>query len=281
MKRFAVFFAFLLMVPFFCCAFSKVESTGKNALILMSLEEEQQLGAESYNEILKESTISKNATYNKRLETVAKRLIEAVGTDAPEGTEWEYNVIEDDQVNAFAVPGGKIAVYSGLMAIASDDELAYVVGHELGHVTARHGAQRMSQETVISLVGSLVQGSLKSDRSQAIFSIAYGLGSEYGLVLPYSRKNEYEADDLGSLYAARAGYNPDGGLSMLKKLKELGGSSSVPEWLSTHPLDDNRIQKLQQLYERNVAEYKKAAEAQKAQEAKNTKNNKNSKGKRR
>lgn len=264
MKRLSVIIALLIAVPFFCCAYSKVESTGKNALILMSLEEEQQLGTESYNEILKESKLSTNVTYNKRLDEVAKRLIQAVGKDAPEGTQWEYHVIEDEQVNAFAVPGGKIAVYSGLMAIASDEELAYVVGHELGHVTARHGAQRMSQQAVISLVGSVVQSSMKSDTSAALFSVAYGLGSEYGIVLPYSRQNEYEADNLGSLYAARAGYNPDGGLSMLQKLKSLsGGGNSMPEWLSTHPLDDNRIAKLKELYQRNTEEYKKATSVKK------------------
>ena len=149
------------------------------------------------------------------------------------------------------------------MAIASDEELAYVVGHELGHVTARHGAQRMSQQAVISAVGSLAQGAMKSDTSAALFSVAYGLGSEYGVILPYSRQNEYEADDLGSLYAARAGYNPDGGISMLQKLKTLSGSSSMPEWLSTHPLDDNRIAKIKELYKRNTEEYKKAISAKK------------------
>lgn len=263
MRKFTLVIALLIAVHFLGCAYSKVESTGKNALILMSLEEEQQLGTESYNEILKESKLSTNVTYNKRLNEISERLIKAVGKDAPEGTKWEYHVIEDEQVNAFAVPGGKIAVYSGLMAIASDDELAYVVGHELGHVTARHGAQRMSQQTVISLVGSLVQSSMKTERSAMLFSVAYGLGSEYGIVLPYSRQNEYEADDLGSLYAARAGYNPDGGISMLEKLKSLSGGSSMPEWLSTHPLDDNRIAKIKGLYKRNSEEYKKALAANK------------------
>ncbi|NLK45220.1 MAG: M48 family metallopeptidase [Treponema sp.] len=258
MKRLAVVISILLAAQISCFAFSKVESTGKNAFILMTPAEEQQLGTEAYNEILKECKLSTNADYNRRLDEIAKRLIVSVGKDAPEGTKWEYHVIEDEQVNAFAVPGGKIAVYSGLMAIASDEELAYVVGHELGHITARHGAQRMSQQSVISLVGALVQNSLKSEKSATLFSVAYGIGSEYGVVLPYSRKNEYEADDLGSLYAARAGYNPEGGITMLNKLKSLSGSSVVPEWLSTHPLDDNRIAKLQTLYQRNVEEYKKA-----------------------
>lgn len=259
MKKIAGVLALCFCIPFFCSAFSKVESTGKNALILMSLSEEQQLGRESYAEILKESKLSTNAEYNERLNRIATRLIASVGKEAPAGTVWEYHVIEDETVNAFALPGGQFAVYSGLMKIANDDELAYVIGHELGHVTARHGAQRMSQQAVISMAGQLAQGMFDTSSKQQIFAIAYGLGSQVGATLPFSRSNEYEADDLGSRYAAQAGYHPDGGLTMLEKLMKLSGSNgNGSDWLSTHPADTKRIAQLKNLYSRNKSIYEKA-----------------------
>lgn len=258
MKKIAGVLALCFCIPFFCSAFSKVESTGKNALILMSLSEEQQLGRESYAEILRESKLSTNKEYNDRLNNVASRLISAIGNEAPVGTVWEYHVIEEDVVNAFALPGGQFAVYTGLMAIANDDELAYVVGHELSHVTARHGAQRMSQQAVISVAGQLAQGMFNSSAKQQIFAVAYGLGTELGATLPFSRSNELEADDVGSRYAAQAGFNPAGGITMIDKLAAASGGSSSSDWLSTHPADSKRKSQLQNLYARNKSIYEKA-----------------------
>lgn len=248
MKKGNVFKLLCIALLFIFSSCSTVQETGRTSLMLFSVEEEQQMGKQSYAQIMSESKLSTDKTMNARLNAVASRIITAVGDSAPAGTEWEYHVIDDDQVNAFAVPGGKIAVYSGLMKIATDEELAYVVGHEIAHVTARHGAERMSQQTVVSLVGSLVSSSMKSSTSAMLFEVAYGLGANVGILLPYSRKNEYEADEIGSLYAARAGYNPEGGISMLNKLKTQSGNSGTSiEYLSTHPLDDNRIAALQKI----------------------------------
>lgn len=234
-----------VLVAFTGC--NTVQETGRTNLVLLSVQEEQQMGAQSYKEILAQSKLSTDKNMNARLDAIAKRIVEAVGSAAAPGTAWEWHVIEDETVNAFALPGGKIAVYSGLMKMASDDELAFVVGHEIAHVTARHGAERMSQQAVLSAVGSVLVGGVKSS-NQALFEAAYGLGANLGILLPYSRKNEYEADEIGSLYAARAGYNPQSGITMLQKLKALsGGGASTREWLSTHPLDDNRIAAMQAL----------------------------------
>lgn len=237
---FAVFVALLLV------ACNTVQETGRKNLVLLSLEEEQELGTQSYNEILKESKISTDKAMNERLDSIAKKIVAAVGSATPAGTQWEWHVLEDETINAFAVPGGKIAVYSGLMKIANDDELAYVVGHEIAHVTARHGAERMSQQAVLAMVESALIGN-SSSSTALLFQVAYGLGAQYGVLLPYSRKNEYEADEIGSLYAARAGFHPQGGITMLQKLNSLSGGSSTPEWLSTHPLDENRIAALKAL----------------------------------
>lgn len=245
MKKITFVLSALLLLFFTGC--NTVKETGRTSLILMSVEEEQQMGIETYEEILSESTISANAEYNERLDRIAKKIIEAVGDAAPSGTAWEWHVLQDNTVNAFAVPGGKIAVYSGLMAIASDDELAYVVGHEIAHVTARHGAERMSQQALLNAVENKLTGSMTSEKNKALFETAYGLGINVGILLPYSRQNEYEADEIGSLYAAKAGFNPMGGISMLNKLKVLSQGAESPEWLSTHPLDDNRIAALEKL----------------------------------
>lgn len=242
----------------FVTACSTVPETGRTTLMLLSVEEEQQLGTDSYRQILAESKLSQNATYNARLDAVAKRIIGAVGGDMAASTPWEYHVIEDEQVNAFALPGGKIAVYSGLMKMATDEELAFVIAHEVAHITARHGAERMSQETVVSLVGAVLGSSISSQGGQALFQVAYGLGTQVGVTLPHSRKNEYEADEIGTLYAARAGYNPQGCISMLQKLSELSGGNSTPEWLSTHPIDENRIARVNTLLPARMEEYNRS-----------------------
>jgi len=158
---------------------------------------------------------------------------------------WEFNLVNDPQVNAFCMPGGKIVVYEGLLKLTTtDDELAVVMGHEVAHAVAKHSNERMSQQ-VLSQVGGAVLGEVVSGSSavtQAVANTVYGLGSQYGVMLPYSRKHELEVDRLGLIFMAMAGYNPDAAVTFWQKMAAQG--SNVPEIMSTHPSDANRIEQI-------------------------------------
>ncbi len=224
-----------------------VPETGRGSLILISPAEEATLGARSFAEVRAKEKVSADPIYNERVRRVGKRIAEAVG-DALPGAKWEFVVFESEDVNAFALPGGKVGVYTGLLELAeSDDELAAVVGHEIAHVTARHGAERMSEAMVIGLVGvagaAAVDRKYGSDRSES-FMLAYGLGATLGRVLPHSRVNESEADYIGLRYAARAGYDPRAAITFWRKMTKQKDGPGMPAFLSTHPSGEQRIASL-------------------------------------
>jgi predicted Zn-dependent protease len=194
-------------------------------------------------------TVSTDPALNERVQRVGKRISVAVGGDLP-SAEWEFVVFADDkEVNAFALPGGKVGVYSGLLRVAvTDDELAVVMGHEIGHVTARHGAERMSEALLIAVGGVALDVGLRDNSNRTAWLAAYGLGASLGVVLPYSRLNESEADEIGLVYAAKAGYDPHAGVSFWQRMLEEGkGKAKVPPFLSTHPTDERRIAHIQSL----------------------------------
>lgn len=155
---------------------------------------------------------------------------------------WEFNLVNDDQVNAFCMPGGKIVVYEGLLKLVeSEDELAVVVGHEVAHAVAKHSNERMSQQ-MLTQYGGQILGAAVSEKSALVQGLAaqlYGLGSQYGVTLPFSRKHESEADYMGLVLMTIAGYNPDVAIGFWQKMSADGGS--VPEFMSTHPSDATRI----------------------------------------
>lgn len=231
--------AFTLLI--FSCTTNKI--AGRNSFNLISVDQEIQMGKEAYNDVLTKEKVSTNKKYIKRLKDVSDRLVKTVGKDMPEA-EWEFNAIESNQINAFALPGGKVAIYTALLDILTDDELAYVLAHEVSHVTLRHGSERMSQQLALQFGAVAISALLnkKSKTTANVFLAAYGLGTQIGISLPYSRKNEYEADKFGAIYAARAGYDPRGAISTLRKFMQASGKQAQgPEFLSTHPLDQSRI----------------------------------------
>lgn len=242
-----------------------VPETGRKSLVLISPSEEANLGAQSFAQLRTQERVSTDPGHVERVRRVGSRVAAAVGDDLP-SAKWEFAVFESPDVNAFALPGGKVGVYTGLLRLAeSDDELATVIGHEIAHVTARHGAERMSEALVLGLVGAAgtaaVQNRYGDEKGQA-FALAYGMGATLGRVLPHSRNNESEADHIGLRYAARAGYDPRAAITFWQKMarhKQQAGGGAMPAFLSTHPSDDQRIANLQRQVPQVMPLYEEAS----------------------
>ncbi|MGC3958185.1 MAG: M48 family metallopeptidase [Verrucomicrobiota bacterium] len=226
-----------------------VPVTGRSQLNLMSPGEEMQLGLTSFEEMKKQAPISKDAAANDLVNRVGKRIAAVAGKDMPDA-KWEFVVFESKEANAFCLPGGKVGVYTGILPITKDEAgLATVLGHEIAHAVARHGGERMSTAMVIQGGGSLLGlGLQKTDpKWQAAAMMAYGYGTQLGAELPHSRAQESEADHIGLIYMARAGYPPEAAVEFWQRFgafnKQQG--DSTPWFLRTHPLDETRVKQLQ------------------------------------
>jgi metalloendopeptidase OMA1, mitochondrial len=175
--------------------------------------------------------------------------------------QWEFVVFDSKEANAFCLPGGKVGIYTGILPITKDEEgMATVIGHEVAHAVARHGASRVSRQRVVEGLGKVVDTSTsKADpRWQNVARTVYGVGAQVGATLPHSRKQESEADEIGLLYMARAGYNPEAAVGFWQRFAEFNAKSggNTPWFLRTHPTDENRVQQLQALMPKARAEYK-------------------------
>lgn len=216
------------------------------------------MGASAFGKIKTDEKISTNKELNEVVQRVGKRISVAVGQDLP-NAQWEFVLFENDTPNAFALPGGKVGVYTGLFNIAhDDDDLAIVMGHEIAHVTAHHGGERYSRQVAIGAlgVGTAIALNDQDSQTQALAMAAFGAGAVVGVELPFSRLNESEADEIGMIYAARAGYDPRAAIGFWQRMKEASeGKSKPPEWLSTHPSNDTRIKNIEEMMPRIVAIY--------------------------
>jgi len=222
------------------CANSKTAYTDRDRLMLMSEDQEFALGEDAKNQILKKEKLSTN---KKMIELTKKVGLAIANGSGRMDYKWEFFVLQKDEVNAFCLPGGKIFVYEGLFKMATTEgELATVIAHEIAHAIARHGAERMSMQQASSLIGTLISTAISIGAPQyaRAFDTAYGAGVNYGVILPYSRKMEYEADFIGIMVMKKAGYDPNEALNFWSKMAKVGGKN-VPEYLSTHPSDENRI----------------------------------------
>ena len=176
-----------------------------------------------------------------------------------EGYKWEFNLIEDATVNAWCMSGGKVVVYTGLLPLVQNDAaLATVMGHEIAHAVARHGSERMSDQMLVQLGGTALTAALaqKPEQTRQIAMTAFGVGSQLGVVLPFSRQHEYEADYMGLIFMAMAGYDPNESIVFWEKMAKQSGTKP-PEFLSTHPVDENRIARLKEKMPEAMAYYNK------------------------
>jgi predicted Zn-dependent protease len=236
-----------LLVVLVLLGCTTVPYTNRSRLMVMSESEDIALGLEAYKQILAEEKISKDAAANRMVRRVGEAI--AAVAEKPE-FQWEFAVIDDPKtVNAFALPGGKVAVYTGLFPVAKDEGgLATVMGHEVAHALARHGAERMSQNMAIQTVGlALAIGtSGQSAGVQQAVMQAYGLGAQVGVALPFSREMESEADHIGIILMAKAGYDPAVSVQLWERMAALERGDRPPEFLSTHPSSDTRIAQLRE-----------------------------------
>ncbi len=246
-------------------ACATVPDTGRKQLLLISPSQEMQLGLQAFEKIKKETPISKDPEINAMVQRVGKRI--AAVAPLP-NAQWEFVVFDDPKVaNAFCLPGGKVGIYTGILPITKDEAgLATVIGHEVAHAVARHGAERMSQGLLAQLGGQVINIATadKSPQARQLIQMAYGLGAQVGVMLPYSRAHELEADRLGQLYMARAGYDPKESIEFWKRFAAWAAKQGKrpPEFLSTHPLGKTRIRQLEKFLPEAEAEYRRAIQRQ-------------------
>ena len=244
----------LVLIIFLLHACSTTPISDRKSFILIPMAQEISLGKQAYKSALKDQKDSDSKHLTKLLRRVGKRIVKV--SHQP-NLDWEFRLIDSKEMNAFALPGGKVAVYTGMLQICENEAgLATVLSHEIAHVIARHGAQRMSQQLV--LTGALMGASLslQNNTQRNIIMSALGLGVLYGITLPFSRGDEGEADQIGLVYMAKAGYDPDEAIRFWKRFSRAKGDKGPPEWASTHPADKSRISGIKSYLSRAKFKYR-------------------------
>ncbi len=258
MKKLLIALSLIISVSLTDCSRNPI--TNRKQFSLYKESDIQSMAAQQYKQFLTENKVV-SSTGNKDAEMVRRvgsRIAKAItdyytskglGSEL-EGYQWEYNLVDSKEVNAWCMPGGKIVVYTGLLPITQNEAaLAVVMGHEIAHALAKHGNERMSQATAQQLGGVALQVAVanKTPEAQNLFMTAYGVGTTVGAMLPFSRKQELEADKFGLIYAALAGYNPEEAIPLWQRMESASSGNKPPEFLSTHPSEGTRIEKLKEL----------------------------------
>jgi len=243
----------LLAVLFWSC--SQVPLTGRRQLQLLPESQLMAMGLQNYQQFLNEHKVVHGTPDAQMVKRVGERIAAATesylkrkgASDRVKGYKWEFNLAEDKSVNAWCMPGGKVVFYTGILPFTKDEAgLAVVMGHEIAHAIARHGNERISQALSLQMGGLALDVALsqKPEETRNIFLAAYGVGSTVGVMLPFSRKHESEADEMGLMFMAMAGYDPERAISFWQGMK--AGGAQPPEFLSTHPSHDTRIKQIRE-----------------------------------
>jgi len=263
-KRFVLLLGILLL--FLSC--ETVPITGRQQLSLIPSGTILSMSFQSYSDYMSKHTIIKDSEDARMVKRVGQRIQRAVEqyfsehnmTSHLDGYSWEFNLIADKSINAWCMPGGKVAVYTGILPVAKNETgLAVVMGHEIAHAVAKHGDERMSQGLVTQMGGMLLAEALseKPKETSNLFMAAYGVGTQVGILLPYSRVHESEADRLGLIFMAMAGYDPREAVDFWQRMAKLKQGASPPEFLSTHPADETRIRNIERLIPEAMTYYRK------------------------
>jgi len=258
---------YITLVFFILASCTSVPITGRKRIALLPSATLMTMALESYQTLLKKSTLSTDPRQvaqvrqvGRRIATAAEAFMREEGLQSQlKNFKWEFNLIEDNKtINAFCMPGGKVAVYTGILPLAKDETgLAVIMGHEVAHAIAKHGNERMSQMLLVQLGGVTLDVALKNkpEETRGMFMLAYGLGAQLGLLLPYSRTHESEADHIGLILMARAGYDPVAAPAFWQRMSKIGGGKRAPQFLSTHPSPLKRVNKLRKLIPEVRAKY--------------------------
>jgi predicted Zn-dependent protease len=232
--------------------------TGQKARVGLSTEQESALGLQSFREVLNQSRVIQSGPQFDLVRSVAARLTRVVDGNA-QHFQWQVAVVDGADQNAFCLPGGKIVVFTGILPITqSEGGLATVLGHEIAHATSRHGAQRVFQQNAVQIAMLGIQGSIADldYESQRQLMGLLGAGAQYGVLLPFGREHELEADAIGLKYMARAGYDPREAIGFWQRMMQAKQGQAPPEFMSTHPADETRIRQLESLMPAALAEYR-------------------------
>ena len=246
---------------------SEVAITGRKRLNLVPSILMNNMSFQSYSEFLSQNKLSTDAAKTKMVKDVGLKIQKAVEqycaennlTNQINGYEWEFNLVEDPNINAWCMPGGKVVVYTGILPITQNEAgLATVMGHEIAHAFAKHGAERMTQGLLVEMGGMALSKALanRPEETKNLFMRSYGIGTQYGILLPYSRAHESEADHLGLIFMAMAGYNPNEAVAFWQRMAASKQGVAPPELLSTHPADATRIRNIKALIPEAMKYYK-------------------------
>lgn len=243
----------LIVFSFILISCSSVPLTGRKQLSIIPASQMLTMSFQQYDEYIRSNKLSNDASNSEMVKRVGNNIKNAVErymadnkiSNRLNGYNWEFNLVESSEINAWCMPGGKVVVYTGILPITQDENgLAVVMGHEIAHAIAEHGNERMSQILLTQLGGLALSEALNSqpERTRDLWLGVYGLGAQVGVLLPYSRTHESEADKLGLIFMAMAGYDPNSAVGFWERMAALKQGQAPPEFLSTHPSDKTRIE---------------------------------------
>ena len=258
----------LVLVVSLLPACRTVPVTGRSQLSLIPSSQMLAMSYQEYDKFLKENKLSTNTSQVELVRRVGMGIQKSVEkyfadqkmTDVLQGYRWEFNLVESKEVNAWCMPGGKVVIYTGILPVTRDEVgLAVVMGHEIAHAIAEHGGERMSQQMLAELGMTALDAALasKPQETRGMWMTAFGVGAQYGVLLPFSRSQESEADQMGLIFMAMAGYDPSAAVEFWQRMAATAGGKKPPEFLSTHPSDETRINDIKKHLPEAMKYYKK------------------------